>query len=346
MFYKNIICLLLGLIVGIRLTDFWDYVKLQQHCGSSECCNQAKSSKDRLLTQDVHTLSEYLFNKTRVLCWIMTMPENHLKRAIHIRNTWGKRCNKLLFMSTKVDRFLNTVRLDVSEGRDYLWHKTRAAFKYIYDNHLNDADWFLKADDDSYFIMENLRSFLYQFSPEAPVYFGCKFHPFVKQGYMSGGAGYVLSRAALRRFAEVAFNNTSTNTTNAACTQNQLSEDKEMGICLQNAGVVAGDARDEKGAERFHPLAPRHLIPVDTSEWYSLYLFYKRDKKSQCCSRSAISFHYIKPKEFYVLDYLLYGLRPFGVGHVANNLPAKVDMATLLNKWKRELSDNVFADED
>ncbi|XP_039963709.1 glycoprotein-N-acetylgalactosamine 3-beta-galactosyltransferase 1-like isoform X1 [Bactrocera tryoni] len=339
MFFRNVVCLLIGLIVGVRLTDFWDYVKLQQ-LSSNVRLNYTNLTQSLTSAQDAEALPEFLFNNTRVLCWIMTMPENHLKRAVHIRNTWGKRCNKLLFMSTKADSFLDTVVLDVPEGRDYLWYKTRAAFKYIYEHHADEADWFLKADDDSYFIMENLRAFLYQFSPDAPVYFGCKFHPFVKQGYMSGGAGYVLSRAALRRFAEVAAANST------ACSQNQLSEDKEMGICLQNAGVVAGDARDDEGAERFHPLAPIHLIPVDTSEWYPLYLFYKRDKNLQCCSRSAISFHYIKPKEFYVLEYFLYELRPFGVGNVAHTLPAKANMSVLMKKWQHELSNNIFKDED
>ena len=32
-----------------------------------------------------------------------------------------------------------------------------------------------------------------------PVYFGHKFKPFVNQGYFSGGAGYVLSKEAVKR---------------------------------------------------------------------------------------------------------------------------------------------------
>lgn len=44
---------------------------------------------------------------------------------------------------------------------------------------------------------------LMPYKPNDPLYFGCRFKPYVKQGYMSGGAGYVLSKEAVRKFVEV-----------------------------------------------------------------------------------------------------------------------------------------------
>ena len=42
-----------------------------------------------------------LNEKVRVLCWIMTTPENHKTRALAVKETWGNRCNILLFMSSE-----------------------------------------------------------------------------------------------------------------------------------------------------------------------------------------------------------------------------------------------------
>lgn len=146
------------------------------------------------------TVARQLFNEVRILCWIMTSPKNHKKKAIHVKKTWGKRCNKLIFMSSELDSELESVALPVQEGRNNLWAKTKEAFKYVYQNHLDEADWILKADDDtwvvkenklkevfsssfinSYVVVENLRYMLYQYSSSQPIYFGCKFKPYVKQ---------------------------------------------------------------------------------------------------------------------------------------------------------------------
>jgi len=107
-----------------------------------------------------HTVASELYQKVRVLCWVMTSPMNIDSKARHIKVTWGRRCNILLFMSSVSEPTLPAIGLNVTDGYDNLWGKTRAAFRYIYRRHRNDADWFLKADDDTYVIVENLRLLL------------------------------------------------------------------------------------------------------------------------------------------------------------------------------------------
>ena len=51
-----------------------------------------------------NSLAKMIAEKVRVLCWVMTSPGNHDLKAKHVKATWGKRCNILLFMSTAEGR--------------------------------------------------------------------------------------------------------------------------------------------------------------------------------------------------------------------------------------------------
>jgi hypothetical protein len=96
-------------------------------------------------------LADKLFNDIRVLCWVFTHPSNHKIKVPHVKKTWGHRCNKLLFMSIEKDpNNPDIIPIPVPEGRSHLWNKTRLVMKYVYENHFNEADWFMRADDDKY----------------------------------------------------------------------------------------------------------------------------------------------------------------------------------------------------
>uniref|UniRef100_A0A1I8A9Z3 N-acetylgalactosaminide beta-1,3-galactosyltransferase n=2 Tax=Steinernema glaseri TaxID=37863 RepID=A0A1I8A9Z3_9BILA len=240
-------------------------------------------------------LARQIHKEVRVLCWVMTSFKNTYEKAVHINATWAPRCNKHIFFSADPKSGLPTHDLNVTEGRDHLFGKSKAAFRYLYENELHNYDWFLKADDDTYVVVENLRLMLMAHSPEDPIYFGHKYKPFGE--YMSGGAGYVLSREALRRFSEESLPDPE------KCHPGEDGmEDIEMGYCLKN------------GRYRMLPYNPfKHLDKDESDEWWADYRAYPYVQGPECCSNYLISFHYINKTMLYVMDYLIYKVRAFGL---------------------------------
>ncbi|VDM17447.1 unnamed protein product [Hydatigera taeniaeformis] len=257
-----------------------------------------------------HMLADEMAKRVRVFAVILTMPKSKEVKAVHVKATWARRFNGYVFVSSEEDKNLPSIRAVSSESRNVLWEKTRQGLLYAYENHFNDYDFFMKADDDTYVIVENLRFILLKWDPNEPILMGRRFKKFVKQGYTSGGAGYVLSRGALKLIAK------GMNGDIRGCRKGRGAEDVNLGTCAEAVNVTLVDSLDEHEQEIFHPFPPAYMIDKKTMEatsWVHSYNYFPIRTGLNCCSDHSVSFHYVSPSEMYTLDYLIYHLHPYGI---------------------------------
>uniref|UniRef100_A0A1I7Y357 N-acetylgalactosaminide beta-1,3-galactosyltransferase n=2 Tax=Steinernema glaseri TaxID=37863 RepID=A0A1I7Y357_9BILA len=186
-----------------------------------------------------------------LFCFVVTTQKYHKSRAQAVAETWLPRCDHgELFTNSSAELSetvpYRTVFSSLDDSYSKLFWKTKMSLYYTYKYVSSDFDWYLKADDDTYVIVENLRSYLSTLDPRKPFYIGFRMKPYLKKGYNSGGAGYVLSNEALRIFSEVLFQN------QTLCPFDEF-EDVAMGRCLSNAGIYPEVTVDKEGRQRFLP---------------------------------------------------------------------------------------------
>ncbi|CAG0902423.1 unnamed protein product [Darwinula stevensoni] len=263
----------------------------------------------------------------KVACMVVTTPKYHMLRAVHVMATWGRHCNWIVFLTSKRDPLLREVIITPSEDENYdrLWWKVSHGFKMVHSKYLDMADFFVKADDDTYIVMENLKHFIMAkdlMGLEEPLYMGLHLFPLpnyeslkkdLPKGFFSGGNGYILNKAALDLLVKKGLG------PSGDCHQleEHHGEDVAMGHCMTSLGAKFVDTDDPDGRHRFvpylpHVFLPSSHLPVDGS-WMESQMPAGVSLGLQCCSPELISIHYVPSNIMYLLEYLLYHVRVAGV---------------------------------
>ena len=156
---------------------------------------------------------EYRFRKM-IFVGVLTQQEYLHTRAKHLYDTWGKEIDKLIFfvgedcnISSDL-AYLPVIKLSGIPDRVYPpLKKMFAVMKYMYDNYLNQFNWFIRADDDVYVRPKKLKELLSQMHSYDKIYLGRagtgrkddlkRLLLLSHEKYCMGGPGIILSVAAM-----------------------------------------------------------------------------------------------------------------------------------------------------
>lgn len=270
--------------------------------------------------------------KRRLLCFVMLYSEeDYTTRASHVLDSWGNQCDEFLWFGWKTDETTddpnNTIPANhiqvvtkEQDTEDRLGRKAHRAWSHVCQRNQHDFDFYMKADLDTYMLMDNYFSFVDRLDPSIPHYFGKQLMELGRKPYppLVAGASVSLSRAALQRVcpkllqkfknennknAIPHYNEEHNSANNTVCCESTWTEffrhgdDLALSRCLRSVGVSSMDTRDEKKRERFmnlnvdwYNVHPTEEV-TDPDSWYRQMSFNLK-RGPGCCSPEAIAFHY------------------------------------------------------
>ncbi|KAH9261905.1 hypothetical protein BASA81_000561 [Batrachochytrium salamandrivorans] len=238
--------LVLGLVVGVAGFNLWEWLSVPQPL------SKVISSNVLLLPIKSHPT---------VFCWVPS--KTHIGPVLkRITKTWLSTCDKFIITSTQSNPEFNVVKIDYPTDKQ-LWNMIHPAWTYVEQNYIDQYDWFVKLDDDSYFSAGNFKHLVREVDPESFYYVGGQLY--MVQGKESTlfntGGGYALSRASLRRLALYLPQSARENRVSKEqqCDEELTwAEDVKLGKCLHLAGGIGypNNSRDAWNRERFMIFQP------------------------------------------------------------------------------------------
>ncbi|KAJ8967478.1 hypothetical protein NQ314_002792 [Rhamnusium bicolor] len=312
-FYLRLITFFIGVIIGVLLAiKYKNYVvevytksevSAKKHIPSYNTWLESQRLKRKDILWDIlrykrHDYmieSHFLYSKIKVLCIILVRNSRNVKA---IENTWGRGCNNIKLIEVNAKNKVIFGKRNKESSSWVLLCKTLKNINYEYD-------WVLIANDNTFFILENLRYYVASLKSSKRYYMGyaVKFWDTV---YNSGEAGYVISKGTVYTFNK--------HFMETDCSTNTYwnREDFYLGKYLSKLNITPIDTRDSEGLSTFHPYNWYHVF-FPGENYYKTSIF-----PVQCCSKNSISFQAIEGDKMYTYYYLLYTLQIFVDGKFGN----------------------------
>lgn len=250
-FIGEFVLLVCGMIVGFHITLF-----IRQ--------NQCHLIYSRLNIRP-KTLAGELGNRQFLFVGVLTAEQLVETRAKAVYDTWGKNVpGKLTFFSSgEAGRRLGLRVVSLPDVDDTYppLKKSLMMIKYMHDVHLDEYQWFMRADDDVYVRTDKLVAFLQSLNSSDDIHLGhagtgakdeigmLSLNP--GDNYCMGGPGVIMSRSVIKKVAP--------HLEHCLQTAPTLHEDIELGRCIQQyTGVPCTWAYEVRKTGEFTILCVYH----------------------------------------------------------------------------------------
>lgn len=281
--------------------------------------NQTINETALFLVDDDTSLADELARHIKVLCWMQVKYYDE-KRFDAIKKTWGRRCTAFIAIVSEPGTNSTDI-FHIPDDANQLsnWENV---YRFIANTYANEFDWFLNTDGNSFIVVENLRFNLYAYDPMKPIVVGLlKNSTNQPQQYLSMKAGFALSRRAVGNLV-AGFSNASEN-----CAAVKSSEDEiHFSLCLHEVDIFFGKSTDQHGKQLFFDeYLDRFFLPISIVKLpYPWYQDYKVNHYLNSASNYSIAFYGLTWEQMYVMEFLIYQLRPYGVETIIPPLPERI----------------------
>jgi hypothetical protein len=259
----------------------------------------------------------------RVYCMVPTMWNTHTVKLMQaIIRTWGGRCDYIKFMVDRdeaglVPRYLEAegrraevVHIPMRRKQDsicgdgevcrHIWEKVWRSWVYVFQNDLDKAEWFLKIDDDSFYISTNMRKYVrdQRWSPDDKHYFGHLVYIEDEPFQLISGICTAFSRGSIRALAprllamksEFGPRINFPNSHGKCVDRDGATEERVTSKCMAEVGIRAEAALEDGRSEAVLPLGlpftATYKRKPNTTSWYWFKKPKTRGDAWDCCSKS------------------------------------------------------------